>query len=517
MRLRRVIPFTVLVVSAIFVQVLAIAFPQPQTSTFSHANKKTARSFFTKVSQEAPPSKDDTPSEVANSGDSEKLNGSSQSGSELIFKIGEEQIIFLQDFLKISGRDFSMDDLQKFRGVINSAVEDHPEVLAAISARRSAGFSVREAKAAYYPQLNGQTQKGPVKSDPSSVLGTSARNYQASSIGIVVRQLLFDFGGTNNAIDASNARDELYQYKTRLTRADVALRAVQAHHEMLKAMRQLDLANRNLQSRESILDLVSQRQDLGGGTVSDVVRAQSRVADAAASVVAAKQRIGLVEASYRELFGPSKSQDASVLNILVDIPLDKALLEEVKQSASESYKVRMAVATRNAAEFDFKSQVGKNLPSISLEVSNTRRDLAGPGEPGHDRSVYLVAKQNLYTGGADTAREQQYREKLLQAEEDLRAAKREAERVYDQAILEANSVESLVKSRLKAVELSAQSLRMVREQFAYRRGSLLDLLTAQETLNSAGRDLIDAQIDSAQTKYKVLSAAALLNKFFALE
>ena len=67
------------------------------------------------------------------------------------------------------------------------------------------------------------------------------------------------------------------------------------------------------------------------------------------------------------------------------------------------------------------------------------------------------------------------------------------------------------------MELSAESLRMVREQFAYRRGSLLDLLTAQESLNSAGRDLIDAQIDSAQTKYKVLSAASLLNKFFALE
>ena len=206
-----------------------------------------------------------------------------------------------------------------------------------------------------------------------------------------------------------------------------------------------------------------------------------------------------------------------MLSILVDIPLDKALLEEVKLSSSDSYKVKMAIATRNAAEFDMKSLVGKNLPSISVEVSNTRRDLAGPGEPGHDRSIYFVAKQNLYTGGADTAREQQYREKFLQSEEDLRAAKREAERVYDQALLEANSVESLVKSRLRAVELSAESLRMVREQFAYRRGSLLDLLTAQEALNTAGRDLIDAQIDSAQTKYKVLSAAALLNKFFALE
>ena len=516
MRLRRVIPFTVFIVCALFVQVLAIAFSQPQSNSYSQPSKKATKPFITKVSQTLSTKDKDSHDEV-NAQDSEKRNTASQSGSELIFKIGEEQIIFLQDFLKLSARDFSMDDLQKFRGVINAAVEDHPEVLAAVAAKRSAGFSVREAKAAYYPQVNVQTQRGPVKSDASSATGLANRNYQAASAALVMRQLLFDFGGTNNAIDASNARDELSQYKTRLTRSDVALRAVQAHHEMLRATRQLDLANRNFQSRKSILDLVSQRQDLGGGTISDVVRAQSRVADAAASVVAAMQKIGLVEASYRELFGPSKSQDSSVLSILVDIPLDKALLEEVKLSSGDSYKVKMAIATRNAAEFDLKSLVGKNLPSISVELSNTRRDLVGPGEPGHDRSIYFVAKQNLYTGGADTAREQQYREKFLQSEEDLRAAKREAERVYDQALLEANSVESLVKSRLRAVELSAESLRMVREQFAYRRGSLLDLLTAQEALNTAGRDLIDAQIDSAQTKYKVLSAAALLNKFFALE
>jgi len=438
-------------------------------------------------------------------------------GSTLIFKIGEEQITYLQEFLRATGRDWSMDDLQRFRGVINSAVEDHPEVLAANSARRSAGYSVREAWAAKLPQVNGQSQRGPVKSDPSAVLSTPARNYTSASVGVVIRQLLFDFGATSSVIDANSARDELAQYKAKFTRSDVALRAVQAHHELLRARRQLELAHRNLQSRESILELVSQRQELGGGTVSDVVRARSRVADAAASVVSAQQRLGIVESSYREIFGPDKVLTDDISQVLVDIPLDKSLLDDINREAPESYKVRMAIASRNAAEYDYKSMVGKGLPSFSVEASSTRRDLAGPGEPGYDKSVYLVLRHNFYTGGADTAREDQYREKMLQSDEDLRAAKREAERLFAQAMQEASSIESLIKSRLKAVELSADSLRMVREQFAYRRGSLLDLLTAQETLNSAGRDLIDAQIDSAQAKYKVLYSASLLNKFFSLE
>lgn len=503
MRLKRFLPITVFVMSAALVQGYALTHARSDANAQVPAKSKKQKSFFKKVGLAL----------GAEGDDSEEAG----EGTTLIFKLGEEQISYLQEFLKATGREWSMDEFQKFRGTINAAVEDHPEVLSANAGRRSAGYSVREAWAAKFPQVTGQSQRGPVKSDPSSVLNTPGRDYKSASVGLVVRQLLFDFGATSNAIDANNARDELAQYKAKLTRSDVALRAVQAHHELLRANRQLELAHRNVQARESILDLVSQRQDLGGGTMSDVVRARSRVADAAASEVSAKQRLGIVTSSYREIFGPDKDANAEIAHVLVDIPLDKSLLDEINREVPESFKVRMAIAAKNAAELDYKSMVGKGLPSLSVEASHTRRDLAGPGEPGVDKSVYVVLRHNFYTGGADSAREDQYREKLNQSEEDLRAAKREAEKMFAQAMLEANSMESLIKSRLKAVELSADSLRMVREQFAYRRGSLLDLLTAQETLNSAGRDLIDAQIDSAQAKYKVLYSASLLNKFFSLE
>jgi len=82
--------------------------------------------------------------------------------------------------------------------------------------------------------------------------------------------------------------------------------------------------------------------------------------------------------------------------------------------------------------------------------------------------------------------------------------------------LEDESQQQVVRNRVQAASLAADSLRMIREQYAYRRGTLLDLLTAQETLNFAGRDLIDSQIDRAMGTYKILGAAALLNRFMAL-
>jgi outer membrane protein TolC len=54
------------------------------------------------------------------------------------------------------------------------------------------------------------------------------------------------------------------------------------------------------------------------------------------------------------------------------------------------------------------------------------------------------------------------------------------------------------------VSLAVQALRAVREQFANRRGSLLDLLNAQETLHAAGVGLTEAEIDEALARWQVL-------------
>ena len=83
--------------------------------------------------------------------------------------------------------------------------------------------------------------------------------------------------------------------------------------------------------------------------------------------------------------------------------------------------------------------------------------------------------------------------------------------------MESESLTQIVQTRVASARLAADSLRMVREQYAYRRGTLLDLLTAQESLYGAGRDLIDAQVDQAVARFKVLHSASLLNRFVSID
>ena len=72
-------------------------------------------------------------------------------------------------------------------------------------------------------------------------------------------------------------------------------------------------------------------------------------------------------------------------------------------------------------------------------------------------------------------------------------------------------------ARKESVQVAAVALEAVREQFAFRRGTLLDLLRAQEELYIAGRDLIDSVVDHSLVRYRLLNLAMELTPMFAME
>ena len=88
------------------------------------------------------------------------------------------------------------------------------------------------------------------------------------------------------------------------------------------------------------------------------------------------------------------------------------------------------------------------------------------------------------------------------------------ERFAAQTLAEVSASGRLLSARLEAVDLAASSLRAVREQFAFRRGTLLDLLNAQEVLQAAGRDLIEAYAQNVFSGYRLLYVSSRIDSFF---
>lgn len=428
---------------------------------------------------------------------------------EQVPALGESQIGFL-DALR-SGRRIAVSSVvdRQFRDRVREAVSRHPEFQAAMAAREGARGSTEESRAALRPQVTGQTDGGWRSFDQNRLFGVPERRYTSAGWGLVLRQLVFDFGAAEAVVVSAEARERIAAARAEARRAELALRAIQVAIEFESAHLQEGLALENQAARVAIAQYVRERYELGGGSRSDVLRAQARVADALAGVVAARTRVAAARAGYREIFG---AEPAGTVDLLAAVEVrdvgDASLLAPVFAT------VRAAQAGREAAQSELKAVAARALPQLNFESTFTRRDQIGDGFPGNDRTALFNFRYEFYTGGAAQARETQALSRVQQSDHDFQTAVLAFERFAAQVLAEASASDQLLLARIESAELAAASLRAVREQFAFRRGTLLDLLNAQEVLQAAGRDLIDAYAQQVFGSYRLLYIASRVDSHF---
>ena len=415
--------------------------------------------------------------------------------------LGEAQI----DYLLKSVQDISRPNrglpLDVFRERVLSAVQVHPDVLATRASFAGALEATRELEAARLPQISSRLDASGQKFDRSTINNSLERRFETGSAGLTLTQNVYDFGATETSVNAGKERSAAALARLEGRRDELALRGVQAWHEVIRARRLLAQMRLNVQSMESIVSYLNRRFELGGGPISDAWRAQSRQADAKASLAAAQTRVRNAEAGYREVFDANPGT--------LDLPVlpefnRQAIVADPLPLVREYPAVRSAEASRRAAEQELDLVVRRERPTLGLEVTAQRRDLVGKGAPGTDLTAGLVLRYSFYNGGADQARAAQAAHRAVEAAEQVRGLTVQVERALSQALANEDNASAVLSARRDGVTLAVQALRAVREQFANRRGSLLDLLNAQETLHAAGVGLTEAEIDEALARWQVL-------------
>jgi adhesin transport system outer membrane protein len=235
------------------------------------------------------------------------------------------------------------------------------------------------------------------------------------------------------------------------------------------------------------------------------------LADAQVAAVAAQTRLSAAEAVYFEVFNEPPPAQLALPQLTLDSLQRYTNLTEVFERSAQLAEAR---AQTQAAGFEAKSAAAAVLPSVHLDLTARRRDLGGQGVPGTDWTAGFTVKQNLYSGGADVARKQQAEQRAIESQLAEDNLKRQLERALAQSVADVKSSTAAVAARKEAAQVAAVALEAVREQFAFRRGSLLDLLRAQEELYMAGRDLIDGIADHSLVRYRLLHLAMELNPMF---
>jgi adhesin transport system outer membrane protein len=125
-------------------------------------------------------------------------------------------------------------------------------------------------------------------------------------------------------------------------------------------------------------------------------------------------------------------------------------------------------------------------------------------------------RHNLYAGGAEAARQRQAEQRATESRLGQDNLLRQINRASSQALSDVNNSTAALSARKEAVQVAALALEAVREQFSFRRGTLLDLLRSQEELYIAGRDLVDGIVDHSLSRYRLLHLADELTPLFNL-
>jgi adhesin transport system outer membrane protein len=340
-------------------------------------------------------------------------------------------------------------------------------------------MATREAYAGYLPKVSASLETGKRNYEEVNTPWNVAPAYQDSSkaLALSASQLVYDFGATSSLVDARTSLETAAQARADLKVSELTLRALSAWLELFRGRQMLKLTEMNVLSRQQILSFIKEREQLGGSAQSDVLRAQARLADAQVAHVAAQTRLSAAEAVYREIFNEPTPAELKLPQLTLGSLQQYSNPAELFERSAHLAEAR---AQTQAAGFEAKSAAAALLPSFHFDVTARRRDLGGQGLPGTDWTAGLSLKQNLYSGGSDVARQQQAQQRAIESQLTEDNLKRQLERALAQSLADVRSSSTAVVARKDAAQVAAVALEAVREQFAFRRGSLLDLLRAQE-------------------------------------
>jgi len=396
-----------------------------------------------------------------------------------------------------------------FDDAIRLALAQNANVRVAEQEIRRAEALVREAQAAWLPQLTGiatYTRLDNARTEPNGAGGyTQLLGRDTINLSGLVSLPLF----APRAWLASK-RAGLVTDAATFTDADVrrllALATGRAYLAVVAAHRQLEVAERARNNAKDHYDYDSKR--LGGGLGNRLDQVRSAQDLATTEVTLRNQLVALSRA--REALGVLLAADAPV--DAADIPALPAppALGPALDLAKNRADVAAADARLRAADQQVRDTWTLYAPILNASFQPYYQDPATPTVPTTGWAAQLVLTVPFYDGGLRYGQIREYNALAAEAKELLAAQLRQAGsdvRAAFEALVHAD--EALEASR-RAASLASDALKLAEDAFRAGAVTNLDVLDAERRLRDVESDQANAEDASRQARLELLAAAGKL-------
>jgi len=396
-----------------------------------------------------------------------------------------------------------------FTGAVRDALLSHPRYGAFMAAIDSSKTQIREARAGYFPTLSvGVTSRFSRFSSADQDLDGNVRDegFEFDSDALLtVQQNVFDGGATAAQVRVAKAGTRVEAASSTEGLADLAVRAIEAWHDVLRERMRHELALRQLAAHKTILARVTLRYERGAAPVTDMARAEARLADARATVITREAGLEIAVQNYVEAYGQTPGEVGFVrFSQLVPVSVEDALMQARSMNAS----MIRAQAERDQAEANLSVARSAYYPQIALEGNAVQFDIWDQRELGLTGRV--IASYPIFEGGARTARNDRAKANLAQAQYAQTAIARAIERDVRVNWERVQALGRRLVTQEKALRANEEARALIREQFGFGGRSLFDLLEAERDVFNAADQYLSSRIDFEISRFELAAATGVL-------
>jgi outer membrane protein len=248
-------------------------------------------------------------------------------------------------------------DLQR---CIAIAIERHPGIQAAAGAIRAGDSRIGQARAGYYPQLNGSA--GYSRTDPTTSAGQVYDSYSSS---ISVSQNLYDFGRTSTQVQIQEFNRDSSRSDLDNTRNEVGFGVKQAYFGLLQARRNRDVSQEAVGQFQQHLDQARAFFEVGTKPKFDVTKAEVDLSNAKLSLIKAENTFRLARIALNNAMGLPEAPDYEIADEFSFQRVEIDLEETLRKAYDRRPDLKAIAVKRKSLEQSIELARKDYYPSVS--------------------------------------------------------------------------------------------------------------------------------------------------------
>ena len=339
--------------------------------------------------------------------------------------------------------------------------------------------------------------------------------------GLQITQPLYTGGRASAQIDAAHADILAERENLRRTEESVLQSVIDAYLDVRRDQQQLVISQDNVNVLARQLEETSARFDAGQLTRTDVAQSQARLALARSQLAAAASTLAVARAGYAAVVGQNPGElapeppIAPLLPATVDAAFDAAERDnpQLRQADDAEQAAAARLAETKAAlrpNVSVSGQYGYVSQQEGVSSAGSFNQSVGLFESQLGGSVTATVNVPIYNGGLYASQIRQAAERDNVARIGVESARRQVLQAVSQAWNQLLGARASLAADEEQVKSDTVAFEGVREEQKVGLRTILDVLNAQQELETSQIQLVGARHDEYVAAAAVLAATGAL-------